>query len=129
MASVLVTPSTLIPRTTDKIVYKTAGEYIAKIENNRNTIIMSPDSRIMFYANLNSPIIECGNQLVKYENLIQMKYDDLISTLKGNRVKYFIWEAKEWKDSGYDFPKAVRANDFKEIKRWEKEQIILYRVL
>jgi hypothetical protein len=129
MTSVLVTPSTLIPRTTDKIVYKTAGEYIAKIENNRNTIIMSPDSRIMFYANLNSPVIECGNQLVKYENLIQMKYDDLISTLKGNRVKYFIWEAKEWKDSGHDFPKAARANDFKEIKRWEKEQIILYRVL
>jgi 4-amino-4-deoxy-L-arabinose transferase-like glycosyltransferase len=129
MTSVLASPSTLVTRTTDKIVYKAAGEYIAKIENNGNTIIMSPDSRIMFYANLNSPVIECGNQLVKYENLIQMKYDDLISTLKGNRVKYFIWEAKEWKDSGYDFPKATRANDFKEIKRWEKEQIILYRVL
>ena len=35
MTSVLASPSTLVPRTTDKIVYKTAGEYIAKIENNR----------------------------------------------------------------------------------------------
>ena len=129
MTSVLVTPSILIPRTTDKVVYKTAGEYIAKIENNGNTVIIAPDSRIMFYANLNSPVIECGNQLVKYDNLIRMKYDDLISILKGNRVKYFLWEAKEWKNSGYDFPKAVQAKHLTEIKRWEEEQLILYRVL
>jgi len=126
---VLVSPSTLIPRTTDKVVYKTAGEYVAKIENNRNTIIIAPDTRIMFYANLNSPVIECGNQLAKYENLIHMKYDDLISILRGNRVKYFLWEAKEWKNSGYDFPKAVQAKHLTEIKRWEEEQLILYRVL
>lgn len=129
MTSVLASPSTLVTRTTDKIVYKTAGEYIAIMENNRNTIIIAPDSRIMFYANLNSPVIECGNQLVKYENLIQMKYDDLISILKGNRVKYFIWEAKEWQNSGYDFPKAVQAKHLMEIKRWEEKQLILYRVL
>jgi hypothetical protein len=83
----------------------------------------------MFYANLNSPVIECGNQLVKYENLIRMKYYDLISTLKENRVKYFLWEAKEWKNSGYDFTKAVQTKHLREIKRWEEEQLILYRVL
>jgi 4-amino-4-deoxy-L-arabinose transferase-like glycosyltransferase len=129
MTSVLASPSTLVTRTTDKIVYKTAGEYIAKIEENNNTIIMSPDSRIMFYANLNSPGIECGNQLIKYEYLVRMNYDDLVSTLRKNKVKYFFWESKEWKNEGYDFLKAARANDFKEIKRWEKEKIILYRVL
>ncbi|MFA4917841.1 MAG: hypothetical protein WC581_01160 [Thermodesulfovibrionales bacterium] len=115
--------------TVDCTYSKTAGEYIAKIENNRNTIIIAPDTRIMFYANLNSPVIECGNQLVKYENLIQMKYDDLISILRGNRVEYFLWEAKAWKNSGYDFPKAVQVKHLKEIKRWEEEHLILYRVL
>ena len=36
---VLATPSILIPRTPDKMVYKTAGEYIAKLEE---TTIQSP---------------------------------------------------------------------------------------
>ena len=36
----------------------------------------------MFYANLTSPVIECSNQLMKYEHLIQMKYEDLVSTLR-----------------------------------------------
>jgi len=129
MTSVLASPSTLVTRTTDKIVYKTAGEYIAKIENNRNTIIMAPDTRIMFYANLTSPVIECSNQLMKYEDLVQMKYEDLVSTLRSDRIKYFIWEAKEWKNAGYDFPKAARAKDFSEIKQWKEEHLILYRVL
>ena len=129
MTSVLVSPSTLVPRTTDKVVYKTAGEYIAKLENGENTIIMAPDTRIMFYANLGSPVIECSNQLMKYEHLIQMNYEDLVLTLRKNKVKYFLWEAKEWKDAGYDFPKAVRAKDFREIKQWEEEHLILYRVL
>jgi hypothetical protein len=129
MTSVLASPSTLLTRTTGKIVYKTAGEYIAKIENNKNTIVMSPDSRIMFYANLNSPGIECSNQLVKYRDVIQMKYGDLVSTLRSNRFKYFVWEAKEWKDAAYDFPKAAGGKDFREIRRWEEERLILYRVL
>jgi len=73
MTSVLVTPSILLPRTTDKDIYKKTGEYIAKIEENNNTVIMAPDSRTMFYANLNSPRIECSNQLIKYEDMIQMK--------------------------------------------------------
>ena len=129
MTSVLVTPSTLIPRTTDKVVYKMAGEYIATLEGNSNTVIMSPDSRIMFYANLHSPVIECGNQLVRYDSLLALRYDDLVSALKGNRINYFVWEAKAWKNAGYAFPQAVQAKDFRELKRWEEEQLILYRVL
>ena len=129
MTSVLVTPSTLIPRTTDKVVYKMAGEYIATLEGNSNTVIMSPDSRIMFYANLHSPDIACGNQLMKYDGLLAMRYDDLVSALKGSRINYFVWEAKAWKNAGYAFPQAVQAKDFRELKRWEEEQLILYRVL
>lgn len=129
MASVLVTPSTLIPRTSDKVVYKMAGDYIAAVEGNSNTVIMSPDSRVMFYANLHSPVIECGNQLVRYDSLLAMTYDDLVSALKGNRINYFVWEAKAWKNAGYAFPQAVQAKDFRELKRWEEEQLILYRVL
>jgi 4-amino-4-deoxy-L-arabinose transferase-like glycosyltransferase len=129
MTSVLVTPSALIPRSTDKVVYKMAGDYIATLEGNSNTVIMSPDSRVMFYANLHSPVIECGNQLVRYDSLLAMKYDDLVSALRGKRIKYFVWEAKAWKNAGYAFPQAVQAKDFRELKRWEEEQLILYRVL
>jgi 4-amino-4-deoxy-L-arabinose transferase-like glycosyltransferase len=129
MTSVLVTPSVFLPRTTDKGVYKRAGEYIAALEGNSTTLVMSPDSRIMFYANLHSPVIECGNQLMKYDRLLAMKYDDLVSALKGNRIDYFVWEAKAWKNAGYAFPQAVQAKDFRELKRWEDGQLILYRVL
>ena len=90
---------------------------------------MAPDSRMMFYANLHSPNIECGNQLVKYDSLLAMRYDDLVSALKGSGINYFVWEAKAWKNAEYAFPQAVQAKDFRELKRWEEEQLILYRVL
>jgi 4-amino-4-deoxy-L-arabinose transferase-like glycosyltransferase len=131
MTSVLVAPSNLIHRSTDKIVYKTAGEYIAKIENNRSTIIMAPDTRIMFYANLNSPVIECGNKLMKYDALIKMNYQDMAHFLKSNNVEYFLWEAKAWEDAGYDFLTAIDPSQFRELMRWDSEQgrLILFKVM
>jgi 4-amino-4-deoxy-L-arabinose transferase-like glycosyltransferase len=131
MTSVLVAPSNLVPRTTDKVVYKTAGEYIAKIENNRSSIIMAPDARIMFYANLNSPVIECGNQLMKYDALIKMNYQDMAHFLKSNNVEYFLWEAKAWEDAGYDFLTAIDPAQFRELMRWDSEhgKLILFKVM
>ena len=78
-----------------------------------------------------SYILEIFNirKLLKYNSLLSMRYDDLVSTLRGNRINYFVWEAKAWKNAGYAFPQAVQAKDFRELNRWEEEQLILYRVL
>jgi hypothetical protein len=115
----------------DKIVYKIAGEYIAKIGNNRSTIVMAPDTRIMFYANLNSPVIECGNKLMKYDALIKMNYQDMAHFLKSNNVEYFLWEAKAWEGAGYDFLTAIDPAQFRELMRWDSEhgRLILFKVM
>jgi len=129
--AVVVSPDNVLPRKSEKVIYKTAGEYIAKIENNRSTIIMAPDTRIMFYANLNSPVIECGNKLMKYDALIKMNYQDMAHFLKSNNVEYFLWEAKAWEGAGYDFLTAIDPAQFRELMRWDSEhgRLILFKVM
>lgn len=128
---VVLFPSNLVPCKTDKIIYKKIGDYIAKAENNQTTVVMAPDSRIMFYANLHSEGIECGNQLMEYENLTAMKYHEMVSFLKERKVKYFLWDEKSWKNGPYDFLSTARLKHFKEIMRWDAEQkrLILFKVL
>ncbi|MEW6584032.1 MAG: glycosyltransferase family 39 protein [Nitrospirota bacterium] len=128
VVSVLTVPSKLLPRKPDKIIYKTVGEYVAKIEENRNTIIMAPDSRVMFYANLYSPALECGNRLIGYRRLMGMKYDDMIYALESNNVKYFVWEAKSKKNEGLSSPADAAPKHFKEVMRWDENEIVLYRM-
>jgi len=84
----------------DKVIYRSVGEYIASAEKNRNTIVMSSDPRAMFYANLHAGEVDCDNQSEHYAALIKMQYQEIVSFLKNNRVAYFVWEEKIWKDAG-----------------------------
>lgn len=114
----------------EKMIYRSVGEYIASVEKNRNTVVMSSDSRTMFYANLNAREAECGNQSAQYKALLNLRYQEIVSFLKNNRVNYFVWEEKIWKHEAYDFPGAVRPEDLKKIMRSDSAQgkIILFKV-
>ena len=124
-----VYPSNLIPRTSDKIIYRTIGEFIAETEKNQSTIVIAPDSRVMFYANLKSQEILCGNKLIKYDYITGLDYNEMIMTLKKSGAKYFLWEAKSWKNNRYKFHDVMKKHDFIEVKKWDNNQAILYRIL
>lgn len=129
LISVVIFQSNFIPKKTDNIVYKKIGEYIAEIEGNKTSLIMASDARIMLYANLYADEIICGNQLIKYDDLIKMDYQEMVAFLKNNNIKYFLWDEKSWKNAGYDFLKTSEPKHFREIKHWDEEQLILYWVL
>lgn len=115
-------PANLGDKRTDKLIYKDIGEYISKIENNRRVNIMSPDKRIMFYANYHSSGLTCAQQLGEYDNLIKLKYSDLVAQLRQKNIHYFLWEEKSWKNAPYDFLAAAEANVFREVQHWETDK-------
>ncbi len=129
LITAFVYPSNLIPRTSDKVIYRTIGEFIAKIEKNNNTVVIAPDSRVMFYANLKSQEILCGNKLIKYDYITGLNYNEMVKVLKNSGAKYFLWEAKSWKNNQYKFQHVMKKQDFVEVKTWDNNQVILYRIL
>ncbi len=122
-------PSNFIPRTSDKIIYRTIGEFIAGTEKNQNTVVIASDSRVMFYANLKSQEILCGNKLIKYDHVTELNYNELVKALKNSGAKYFLWEAKFWKNNRYNFQDVMKNKDFVEVKKWDNNRAILYRIL
>ena len=116
---------------TDKTMYKNIGKYIASLEKDRKVVILSADSRTMFYANLNAVETECISPLLHYKDLMKIQYQDMVSSLRNNKVNYFIWEEKIWKDAGYDFLSTVRPEDMKEIMRWDSGtgRLIAFKIM
>lgn len=114
----------------DRMIYRSIGEYIASAEKNRNTTVVSSDSRTMFYANLNTGEAECSNLSVHYAALIKLRYQGMVSFLKENRVNYFVWEENKWEQADYDFLRTVRPEDLRELMRSNSDQgkIILFKV-
>ena len=129
--AVVVSTANVPPEKSEKAMYKTVGEYISKIEHNKAATVMASDPRIMFYADLHSGDIKCGNQLMKYDALIKMNYQDIAYFLKSNNVEYFLWEAKAWEDADYDFLTAVDPAQFRELMNWNSEhgRLILFKVM
>ncbi len=92
--------------------------------------VATPDRRINFYINQDKLHYFCSGNEINYERLIKMSYKDLITELKLNKYRYFIWEEKSWKRANYDFLTSYNKNDFEEIGRWKikDNSLILYRI-
>ncbi|MFZ2196100.1 MAG: glycosyltransferase family 39 protein [Thermodesulfovibrionales bacterium] len=116
---------------TDKTMYKNIGEYIASAEKDHKTVIMSADSRTMFYANFNSGEIECADPSPRYKDLFAMQYGEMVSFLRLNRINYLLWEEKIWKNAAYDLPGTAAPGDLKKIMQQDSGQgkVILFKVL
>lgn len=120
-----------IHKSTDKLIYKNIGQYIASIEGNQKVEIMSADERIAFYANLYAKDIACANLFGNYYQLIGIKYPELVFQLKEKKVKYFIWDKKSWANAQYDFLITSKAEHFKEklCQNTKSNTFVIYEVL
>ncbi len=102
--SVVVFPHKLVHKRTDQLVYEDIGNYIARLENNNPVKIVAPDGRVSLFANLCSDGIECeGNLSHDYNFLMKINYQDLVSSLKENGAKYYLWEEGRWSGADYNF--------------------------
>lgn len=115
-------PDNIRAKRTDKLIYKEIGEYISNMENNRRVNIMSPDKRIMFYANYHSSGLTCANQLGDYESLLKLNYHDLVVHLRQKDIHYFLWEERSWGHAPYDFLKEADSSVFKKVQQWETDK-------
>ena len=120
-----------IHKSTEKLIYKNIGQYIAGIEGNQKVEIMSCDERIAFYANLYAKDIACANLFGNYYQMIVIKYPELVLQLKEKKIKYFIWDKKSWANAQYDFLTTSEPEHFKEKLRRDTKNntFIVYEVL
>lgn len=117
---VIAFPQNLVHRRKDQVLYKDIGRDISRLEKNQLVKIMARDPRISFFANLNSKGLECTfKNIEKYNQLMDMEYNEMVSLLKERKVRYYLWEERYWKNGNYDFLEVVNTNDFKEITHWE----------
>ncbi len=129
---VIAFPQNLVHRRKDQVVYKDIGKHIAYLEKNQLVKVVAPDPRIVFFANLYSSGIECTvNNLANYNLLTNMRYHEMVSLLKKNKVSYYLWEERHWKNAKYDFLAVAKPKDFKEIMRWNTHQntLLAFKVL
>lgn len=103
----------------DKRIYREIGEYIAQREDNKAVVVMAPDTRIMFYANLHAPAPECANRLNDYDQLKHKDYREMVSLLREKKVRYFVWEKSSWEGARTDFPAVAEKAHFRSLMRWE----------
>jgi uncharacterized membrane protein len=128
---VFTLPSNLKHKRLDKLVYKEIGEYISQVEKNLKVKVLAPDPRVMFYANLHSPEIECTTFLPGYEHIKNNNYSEMVKILKEKEIRYFVWQNKKWIDTKYDFLSTFKKEEFKEIKSWEdtnQGKLILFEI-
>ncbi|QTA80187.1 Glycosyltransferase domain-containing protein [Desulfonema limicola] len=126
-------PKNLKPRETDKGIYKQLGEIAAKKEDNDRLInIAAAPSAIQqwvtFYANMNYQGVFCPIN----SEIRQYNYHELITYLKKNKIKYFLWEENKWPIEKIDFLNAPFAKAFKVLAREihpDSKRIILFELL
>jgi predicted membrane-bound mannosyltransferase len=128
---VLGIANNLAPVRTDKLIYKEIGTYIAGLEQDQKVMVMAPDSRIMFYANLNSREIACTTRLGLYREYIHLDYQAFTSRLKKEKVDYFLWEEKSREDTNPDLFVQANPEHFRSLKQWDTgdNRYILFKIL
>jgi len=129
--TVIAFPHNLVHKRKDQLVYEDVGRYIARTEKYQLVKVMAPDSRVSLFANLNSRGIECTkNNLENYNLLMKKNYTEMISALKKNKMKYFLWEEGRWRDAYYDFLGVAKSEHFQKIMNWETKErtLILFKI-
>jgi hypothetical protein len=129
-------PKDLIPREQDKIVFKNIGEAIAAMENQNGeieTLTLGDSNRwISFYANLHVEGAPYPDKYSDFESFIGQSYNDFLKNIRDRKIKYVIWEEKQWPLGHFDFLAAVRPENLQRLGQWshpDTGRIILFKVL
>jgi len=129
--TVVIFPHNLVHKRKDQLVYEEIGNYIARLEKNNLVKIIAPDARVSLFANLYSGGIECAmNNLEKYNFLVKMNYQNLVLSLKENKIDYYLWEEGQWSDADYNFLAEAKSEHFQGIMNWNTKDrtLALFRI-
>jgi 4-amino-4-deoxy-L-arabinose transferase-like glycosyltransferase len=122
------------PRGEDKIVFKQVGETIARLEGNAGKIevltVGSSARWISFYANVGFRGAPYPDEYRLYESLIGGSYEAFLDNLKSRKIRYLVWEEKNWPAGHFDFLKSPWERDFIRLGTWshpDTGRIILFK--
>jgi 4-amino-4-deoxy-L-arabinose transferase-like glycosyltransferase len=123
------------PRGEDKIVFRQLGETIARLEGNAAKIevltVGSSARWISFYANAGFRGAPYPDEHRLYEPLIGASYETFLDNLKKSKIRYLVWEEKNWPAGHFDFLKSPWERDFIRLGVWshpDTGKIILFRL-
>jgi 4-amino-4-deoxy-L-arabinose transferase-like glycosyltransferase len=119
-------------REEDKVVFRQIAEYISGLEKPDHTFVpvltasSSPMKLVPFYLNLDSPTGYCPLDVApKIRN-----NEELIQYTQKNKVKYYVWDEKNWSKTQVDIHAESFAKNFEMLGRWYQKDlgsIVLFR--
>jgi hypothetical protein len=128
-------PKNFGPRESDKVVFRQIGELIAHRQGNAQVIHVASSLHLLrwlsFYSNLNYRGAPCPQPYSDFAALVGTDYAGFVQNLKGEKVRYFVWEEKRWPPGAFNFEKEVSSDHFKALGSWshpDSGRIILYQV-
>ena len=113
-------PKNLQPNEKDKVIYRQAGEIIAqqKMPDQVARITAAYSTVyewVFFYAHLDYPAPLCAKPL---SGEIAGAYDQFLATLKKDKVRYVLYEEKEWPLEQIDLMNSPYQQDFQVLGKW-----------
>jgi hypothetical protein len=128
-------PKNVKARGEDKIIYRTIGEVIAKMEGNGTKIevlgLGASGRWAPFYANLRFAGAPCPDDYRGFGEMIGNNYEEFLDTLHEKKVQYFVWEERNWPADHFDFLRSPYQKDFVRIGSWnhpDSGEMILFKV-
>ncbi|MFB0521323.1 MAG: glycosyltransferase family 39 protein [Desulfatiglandales bacterium] len=129
-------PKNLMPRETDKLIFKEIGELIADREGNDKEIQVATSLHLIrwisFYANLNYRGAPCPEKNYDIENIIGKSYEEFVQNLRRRGIRYFLWEEKHWPKGSFHLVNREDPKDFIKLGNWshpDTGRLILFRVI
>jgi hypothetical protein len=132
-------PKNLKIQEADKLVFKDVGETIARFDGDSGKIELITLGGawrwIDYYANIHvagAPCPDKHDDWRKDKGIINGSYKDFISNIRTEKIRYIIWEEKNWPVNTFSFLKSVQPEDLRKLKEWkhrDADRIILYKVL
>ncbi|MDZ7698352.1 MAG: glycosyltransferase family 39 protein [Deltaproteobacteria bacterium] len=134
---VFALPKDLKPKATDKIVFKSIGEFVAAREPHFNhpvKILKSDRSPnwIPFYANLHYQGAPCPSNPKGLKEMASKTYASFVGNLRRAEIGYFLYEERYWPSCQFDFLAQCEDTDFMRLGAWHHQdtgKMVLYRVL
>ena len=79
------------------IMYKKAGQYIAKIQHGKFSTILAYNRRINLYANERSLKTYCKGRLLENISIFDLGQKKALEYLCKNHIQFVFWESDKWK--------------------------------
>jgi hypothetical protein len=113
-------PKNLSPLEKDKVIYAQIGQIIAERKTDDEIVkIASAKSNAymwaFFYAHRNYPAPLCFKQ---YNGKILRKYRKFVKYLNAKKIRYVLWEEKEWPHDHLDFLSSPHRKNFRLLGQW-----------